>query len=82
MCSLFPPLWLTAGLLDSVVFLSDNNLLTAKIVRKQKIVNNGEPCDVVRRERMGTAFPHKKLNGSGVPSREIMRDMFLLLPLN
>ena len=37
---------------------------------------------VVGRERMGTAFPHKKLSGNGVPTREILRDIFLLLPLN
>ena len=29
---------------------------------------------VVGRERMGTAFPHKKLSGNGVPTREILRD--------
>ena len=28
---------------------------------------------VVGRERMGTAFPHKKLSGNGVPTREILR---------
>ena len=33
---------------------------------------------VVGRERMGTAFPHKKLGGNGVPTREILRDIFLL----
>ena len=33
---------------------------------------------VVGRERMGTAFPHKKLSGNGVPTREILRDSFLL----
>ena len=33
---------------------------------------------VVGRERMGTAFPHKKLSGNGVPTREILRDIFLL----
>ena len=37
---------------------------------------------VVGRERMGTAFPHKKLRGNGVPTREILRDIFLLLLLN
>ena len=41
-------------------------------------VNSG----VVGRERMGTAFPHKKLSGNGVPTREILRDIFLLLLLN
>ena len=43
-------------------------------------------CDkcsgVVGRERMGTAFPHKKLSGNGVPTREILRDIFSLLLLN
>ena len=34
---------------------------------------------VVGRERMGTAFPHKKLSGNGVPTREILGDIFLLL---
>ena len=33
---------------------------------------------VMGRERMGTAFPHKKLSGNGVPKREILRDIFLL----
>ena len=33
---------------------------------------------VVGRERMGKAFPHKKLSGNGVPTREILRDIFLL----
>ena len=28
---------------------------------------------VVGRERMGTAFPHKKSSGNGVPTREILR---------
>ena len=37
---------------------------------------------VVGRERMGTAFPHKKLSGNGVPTREILRELFLLLLLN
>ena len=40
------------------------------------------PSGVVRRERMGTAFPHKKLSGNGVPTREILRDIFSLLLLN
>ena len=31
---------------------------------------------VVGRERMGTAFPHKKLSGNGVPTREILRDIY------
>ena len=31
---------------------------------------------VVGRERMGTAFPHKKLSGNGVPTREILKDVF------
>ena len=29
----------------------------------------------VGRERMGTAFPHKKLSGNGVPTREILRNI-------
>ena len=29
---------------------------------------------VVGRERMGTAFPHKKLSENGVPTREILGD--------
>ena len=37
---------------------------------------------VVGRERMRTAFPHKKFIGNGVPAREILRDIFLLLLLN
>ena len=31
---------------------------------------------VVGRERMGTAFPHKKLSGNGVATREILRDIY------
>ena len=34
---------------------------------------------VVGRERMGTAFPHKKLNGNDVPTREILRVIFLIV---
>ena len=37
---------------------------------------------VVERERMGTVFPHKKLSGNGVPTRELLRYIFLLLLLN
>ena len=37
---------------------------------------------VVGWERMTTAFPHKKLSGNGVPTREILRDILLLLLLN
>ena len=36
----------------------------------------GLSSGVVGRERMGTAFPHKKLSGNGVPTREIWRDIF------
>ena len=43
---------------------------------------NARHSGVVGRERMGTAFPHKKLNGNGVSTREILRDIFLLLLLN
>ena len=42
----------------------------------------GGGSGVVGRERMGTAFPHKKLSGNGVPTREILRDIFSLLLLN
>ena len=37
---------------------------------------------VVVRERMGTAFPHKKVSGNGVPTRDFLRDIFLLLLIN
>ena len=40
------------------------------------------PSGVVGRERMGTAFPHKELSGNGVPTREILIDIFLLLLFN
>ena len=33
---------------------------------------------VVGRERMGTAFPHKKLSGNGVSTREILRLLFII----
>ena len=39
------------------------------IVAKPLLGSSG----VVGRERMGTAFPHKKLSGNGVPTREILR---------
>ena len=42
----------------------------------------GQTSGVVGRECMGTAFPHKKLSGNGVPTREILKDIFLLLLLN
>ena len=32
---------------------------------------------VVGRERMGTALPHKKLSGNGVPTREILRNFIV-----
>ena len=34
---------------------------------RNKTVHNSS--GVVGRERMGTAFPHKKLSGNGVPTR-------------
>ena len=34
------------------------------------------------REHMGTAFPHNKLSGNGVSTREILRDIVSLLLLN
>ena len=37
---------------------------------------------VVGRERMGTAFPHNRLSGNCVPTREFLRDIFSLLLLN
>ena len=33
---------------------------------------------VVGLERMGTAFPHKKLSGNGVPTRLILRYLFII----
>ena len=36
---------------------------------------------VVVRERMGTAFPHKKLSGNGVPTREILTYIYIFLLL-
>ena len=30
---------------------------------------------------MGTAFPHKKLSGNGVPTREILRDIFFIIAI-
>ena len=37
------------------------------------VKQTGHISGVVGRERMGTAFPHKKLSGNGVPTREILR---------
>ena len=37
---------------------------------------------VVGRERIGTAFPHKKLSGNGVLTREFFRNIFILLLLH
>ena len=39
---------------------------------------NRLPSGVVGRERMGTAFPHKKLSGNGVPTRETLRYLFII----
>ena len=47
-----------------------------------KNINISKHSGVVGRERMGTAFPHKKLSGNGVPTREFLRDIFSLLLLN
>ena len=33
---------------------------------------------VVGRERMGTAFPHKKLSGNDVPTRATLSDSFII----
>ena len=33
---------------------------------------------VVGRERMATAFPHKKLCGNDVPTREFLRNIFII----
>ena len=35
----------------------------------------------VGRERMGTAFPHKKLSGNGVPIRDFLRDILYIVLL-
>ena len=40
------------------------------IIKLTESLRNGS--GVVGRERMGTAFPHKKLSGNGVPTREIL----------
>ena len=32
----------------------------------------------VGRKRIETAFPHKKLSGNGVPTREILRYLFII----
>ena len=56
-----------------------NNL--AKVPHGYILINAYEGSSVVGRERMGTALPHKKLSGNGVPTREILRDIFLLLQL-
>ena len=40
------------------------------------LLNVLKSSGVVGRERMGTAFPHKKLSGNGVPTKDILRDSF------
>ena len=30
---------------------------------------------------MGTAFPHKKLSGNGVPTRENLKDIFFIIAI-
>ena len=49
-------------------------------IKKYLLLNTSS--GVVGRERMGTTFPHNKLSGNGVPTREILKDIFLLLLLN
>ena len=54
-----------------------------KIQGEQSPPRNTSSCSgVVGQERMGTAFPHKKLSGSGVPTRRFLRDIFLIFILN
>ena len=56
---------------------------SAYYARKNAAINVATSCSgVVGRERMGTAFPRKKLSGNGVPTREILRGIFSLLLLN
>ena len=51
-------------------------------IGKEPIAPLGAPSGVVGRERMGTAFPHKKLSRNGVPTRDFLRNIFSLLLLN
>ena len=51
--------------------------MSSKPKRKSKHMI-GIISGVVGRERMGTAFPHKKLSGNGVPTREILRLLFII----
>ena len=55
-------------------YIEDNYVQKRAVKRYRKPICSG----VVGRERMGTAFPHKKLSGNGVPTREILRYVFLL----
>ena len=58
----------------------DNQTMLKGLVMSSQWVITGS--GVVGRERRKTAFPHKKLSGNGVPTREILRDILLLLLLN
>ena len=72
------------GKLHNIILLRFDQYIFSKILRfmdflKMKLLRGS---GVVGRERMGTAFPHKKLSGNGVPTREILRDIFLLAILH
>ena len=58
----------------------DNQTMLKCLVMSSQWVVTGS--GVVGRERMKTAFPHKKLSGNAVSTREILRDILLLLLLN
>ena len=51
-------------------------LVMSCIYPPKKISNHVTSSGVVGRERMGTAFPHKKLSGKG--TREILSDSFIV----
>ena len=52
-------------------------MLNRSMVKQRMWPSDACVCSgVVGRERMGTAFPHKKLSGNGVPTIEILRDIF------
>ena len=42
-------------------------------ISTQQFIQHNTYSGVVGRERMGTAFPHKKFSGNGVPTRAILR---------
>ena len=57
-------------------YITAGNDIDALCVEVYSTMKISQTSGVAGREPMETAFPHKKLSGNGVPTREILRDIF------